>query len=131
MFEFCNGDFKFQCNIDTSVWNIILIVRDSLLETFEMHQVDTIGIPGVRSDDLDAFIDGYRFASLIRHYNEDILFLGGNGVNGSPKKYVLRRAERPRDFIFIWNNTMNRIKYLNPRCKVAIVGVPLRMNGTA
>ena len=96
-----------------------------------MHQVDKISIPGARSDNLDALVQGSRFAMLIRHYNKVILFLGGNSVNGFPKNNVVRQAGTPGEILFIWNNSVHRIKFLNIACKVAMVGVPIRTNGTA
>ena len=77
-----------------------------------MYQVDTINIPGARSDDLEAFVHGYRFATLIRHYSKIILFLGGNSVNDFPKNDVMRQAETPGEVLFIWNNIVQRIKIL-------------------
>ena len=96
-----------------------------------MHQVDKTSSPGARSDNLDAFVHGSRFAMLIRHYNKIILFLGGNSVNDFNKNNVVRKAGAPGEILFIWNNSVHRIKFLNPACKVAIVGVPIRTNGTA
>ena len=32
---------------------------------------------------------------------------------------------------YLFGITVHRIKFLNPACKVAIVGVPIRTNGTA
>ena len=50
-------------------------------------------------------------------------------MNDFPKNEVVRRAETPGEILFIWN-TVDRIKFFNPGCKVAIVGIPLRMKGT-
>ena len=131
MFHFYNGEFKFTCLIQTTHFNRTLIVGDSLLRNFYMYQVDRISIPGARSDDLEAFVHGYRFATFIRHYSKIILFLGGNSVNDFPKNNVMRQAETPGEVLFIWNNIVQRIKILNPACNVAIVCVPIRTNGTA
>ena len=96
-----------------------------------MHQVDKISISGARSDDLDAFVHGFRFATIICHCNKIILFLGGNSVNYFLKNNVVRQAETPGENLFIWNHIVHRIKFVNPACKVAIVGVPIKTNGTA